>query len=590
MNWTGGTLQRTKNAKKGVVQKQRAYFARARTKLQQSPGTPAAPFRPDFLQEGDDYRDANRASSFASGSVHSTRHLARKRRAREERHEPSTARRQGHLDGQRRPKKASPHFGKDTFGSIDEREERRETRRKYTAVDSETQLLEANKRRHLKQQDWVGLTASKPVSLQYSSAKERTWVGKRRKLDGKTRASIRRSPVTFLHRSGQNELEGHHDAFMSGALPVLAAADNIRVRVGSDALTTVASTQPINYAPSQTNSDSLLFDEEVNGAAKRQGSEMMTCSGHKLAPDPRYPVDRLAEYDRSCSPQHGPTRYHNLTRRPAVHADERMRHAAGDSNALNPANLQSEATGPSYRLTHFVGGIERPFKLTFGGRSTDQIDHAASPTRNSVDTQHGHANLYAGGIETGNAPRNVGKAHETAVRRQPNPPLIDDDEPWMPYLDRRISSSGHARMDYWTGTSVLQPHVLAHDRGAEGTLRPQLTHANLLTVSASLPAPKQQSARLLDARPLPRADALKGFRNDEAFWKSCAIGSDPHSAVETIHTHDEASERSTSWATKGYASTRLPLSTAVTSVSSTPFPATPFKSLSGQVSRISDEV
>ncbi len=53
MNWTGGTLQRTKNANKGVIQKQRAHFARARTKLQQSPNSPTTPFRPDFLRDGD---------------------------------------------------------------------------------------------------------------------------------------------------------------------------------------------------------------------------------------------------------------------------------------------------------------------------------------------------------------------------------------------------------------------------------------------------------------------------------------------------------------------------------------------------------
>jgi hypothetical protein len=34
MNWTGGTLQRTKHANKGITQKQKAYFARARTHLQ----------------------------------------------------------------------------------------------------------------------------------------------------------------------------------------------------------------------------------------------------------------------------------------------------------------------------------------------------------------------------------------------------------------------------------------------------------------------------------------------------------------------------------------------------------------------------
>lgn len=360
-------------------------------------------------------------------------------------------------------------------------------------------------------------------------------------------------------------------------------------------MTTVASTQAINSAPSQTNSDSMLFDEEDNGAAHRQKSEVLPSSGHKLLTEPRSPFNRLAAFERSCSPQHGRPRYHSLTAVSEVHADERMRHAAADANALDPANVSSEATDPSYRLTHYVKGVERPFKLTFDGRSSGRIDHAASPTNSPVATQRTHANFHAKGVESGNAQRNVGKAYESAIRRQPCSSLIDDDEPWRPYLDTGITSSGQVRMDNWTGTSVLQPQVPAQSRRAEFTLRSQhgvrhnLTHANLLTVSASLPPPKQRSARLLGARPLPRADASKGFGHDEAFWKSCAIGSDPQSMIETIHTHDTASEGSTSLATKGYASTRLPLSPAVSPVSSTRSPSTPFASLSGQASRISDK-
>jgi hypothetical protein len=53
MNWTGGTLQRTKHANKGVMQRQRAYFARARTKLQQSPSTHSTPFRPEYYHNSD---------------------------------------------------------------------------------------------------------------------------------------------------------------------------------------------------------------------------------------------------------------------------------------------------------------------------------------------------------------------------------------------------------------------------------------------------------------------------------------------------------------------------------------------------------
>lgn len=53
MNWTGGSLQRTKNANRGVRQKQKAFFARARTKLQNDSNSHCAPSHPSFLRKND---------------------------------------------------------------------------------------------------------------------------------------------------------------------------------------------------------------------------------------------------------------------------------------------------------------------------------------------------------------------------------------------------------------------------------------------------------------------------------------------------------------------------------------------------------
>ena len=117
MNWTGGTLQRTKNADKGVIQKQKAYFARARTQLQQSPGTPAAPFRPEFFQDGDDRELDHHLPLLGSGSVRHTGHLARKRPEVDERYTPSSARRSRCEDDQRKSQDISIHFSKGEIGS-----------------------------------------------------------------------------------------------------------------------------------------------------------------------------------------------------------------------------------------------------------------------------------------------------------------------------------------------------------------------------------------------------------------------------------------------------------------------------------------
>ncbi|KAF2628494.1 hypothetical protein BU25DRAFT_37002 [Macroventuria anomochaeta] len=476
-------------------------------------------------------------------------------------------------------------------------EKQRERKRKGTDADIETQLLEANKKRLLKQQDWIGVAPSRPVDLQFLSIKEKSRIGKRRKSDGKSKAvTRRRSPTTFPRRAGQGELERRGDTFMR-ALPVVTAAANIRVRIGSDDLTTAASTQPKNYARSQTNSDSMLFDEEGVDAARQMESEApqsVTPSGHALAANPRSNVNQPAKSDSDFSLQHGQSAHRGLTEGPDVHANERIRYVAAEANTLDQSVQQSEATDPSYRLTHHVGGIERPLKLVFDRRSPSRVGHTASPTGQIGKAQRVHATFNAKETETGHASRNVGEAHQSVIRRPPNAPAIVDDEPWRTYLDIGTSSSGQVRVNDETGTSVPQPHVSARNTRADRTSCPQhtaqgnLTHVNLSTVSASLLAPKRRSDRLPDARPLLRTAAIKEVDDNEQVWRCfVGLGSDPQSAIDTIHTHNETSEDSMSRATKGYASTRPPLSNAV---SLTPFPSTPFRSLSGQASRISDDM
>lgn len=483
-------------------------------------------------------------------------------------------------------------------------EKQGETNREHKSTDAEVELLEANKRRLLEQQDWVGTAPSRPLDLQYSQhslAGEKTWFGNHEKFVAKSRAASRRSPVTFSHReTSRGELEGRHDTFMSGALPVLTATNGIRVRIGSDALTTAASTQHVDRASSRTDSDSMLFDEEVGSEAQQKEPKALhgePSFGHERVADPGSIGMRPVELNESCSLQQDLSGFHTLTKRPEDYANERKRrHGTGGSTTPNQSVQQSEDASPSYRLTHHVGGLERPLKLTFVGRSTGQIKPTAWSNDKPGETQRVRANIHAEEVELGHVCRNIGDAHQTTVRRHPDPPLVDNDEPWRPYLDTSISSPDRFFKHDRTRTSVPQPHVPARNRMTESKNQPQhnvqgdLTHVNLLTVAASVHAPKRPNARLLEARPLPRGDALKAFGTDEAFWRNCALGSDPKSAVETVHTHDDISEDSTAQATKGYASTRLHLSDAVTSVSSTPFPSTPLASLAGQASRISDGV
>jgi hypothetical protein len=80
MNWTGGSLQRTKNANKGTLQKQKAYFARARTHLQNRSNSPVVPFRPNYLQNDVSFELGSQISLSGSRSVRHTGKSARRHR------------------------------------------------------------------------------------------------------------------------------------------------------------------------------------------------------------------------------------------------------------------------------------------------------------------------------------------------------------------------------------------------------------------------------------------------------------------------------------------------------------------------------
>jgi hypothetical protein len=85
MNWTGGSLQRTKKANAGVLQQQKAYFAKARTHLQNSNNLPVAPFRPSYLRDTAELDLMGGKLAFGSGSVRHTGHSVKRRDERSRR-------------------------------------------------------------------------------------------------------------------------------------------------------------------------------------------------------------------------------------------------------------------------------------------------------------------------------------------------------------------------------------------------------------------------------------------------------------------------------------------------------------------------
>lgn len=107
MNWTGGTLQRTKHANKGVMQKQRAYFARARTELQQSPSTQSTPFRPEYYHNNDG-RDVG--DPFVEGTARLPRDSAGMRHSNDAHCPSPKAQRERWMKRERKAQKTEPRI------------------------------------------------------------------------------------------------------------------------------------------------------------------------------------------------------------------------------------------------------------------------------------------------------------------------------------------------------------------------------------------------------------------------------------------------------------------------------------------------
>jgi hypothetical protein len=93
MNWTGGSLQRTTKANKGVLQQQKAYFAKARIHLQHTSNSPVAPFRPSYLRDNEESDLKGGMLAFGSGSVWHTGHSVKRRDERTQREASPEARR-----------------------------------------------------------------------------------------------------------------------------------------------------------------------------------------------------------------------------------------------------------------------------------------------------------------------------------------------------------------------------------------------------------------------------------------------------------------------------------------------------------------
>ncbi|KAK8248978.1 hypothetical protein IWZ00DRAFT_312613 [Phyllosticta capitalensis] len=311
MNWTGGRLQRHSGPAKGhgeLTQRQKLHFAKARTQLYNSQHHPPTPFKPQFFASalsnltGPDYANAphiqrsaeplrtldrhaaapavahrrspakqpvpkpdHRHMSRAEGAAHLHGHDSRfmdqrpaEKRSRLENHPQAQT---AGVDALRTSRRRAPSSDDrpDVLGNMDDE-------------DTSTRL-KAEKTRLLASRDWVGLASSRPFHMAFATGNERQDIGKRRKVRRERKS--RHVKREKYHATVPTRPQHIHDdgPYMSGAI---LADDDIRIRIGTDALATqsfVGENDLHEVNSSAAPSDEMLFDTETRMVSTRPQEE-----------------------------------------------------------------------------------------------------------------------------------------------------------------------------------------------------------------------------------------------------------------------------------------------------------------------------
>jgi hypothetical protein len=466
-------------------------------------------------------------------------------------------------------------------------------KRRADGIDAETELLEANRRRLLAQDDWIGVAPSQPLHLNFPSGNEKFQIGKRRRVKGKHGATARHreqadnDSATLL----QPAHDRHNRAFVSGALGTHTR--DIRIRIGTDALTTACSTEPVRSVQSRASSDPMLFDQLGHQAESLgvQDAADSNLSGHhplnQLRTDRHNTTDRKEDWiyeqpQRYYSPPRivrGPASQNSpeLCRQETQQTYHESIKGDPTAHAMTNRDVTSEL-----RFVQQVEGVGRhPLRLAFtpsespvGDRSRDTVRNIDSRgTTHVIDAAHASDSqnglLHHIGVEP--EFRFESEAEETVASA--------DEEPWRLLVDVPEESSTHRRSSQDPEKSFLQLRSTPRSRDAERTSWSQhatqgdQTHISSSVISASLPSLRRPTTGGLNA-------GLKSLRNnhtaspilneDEQLWRNVVFGSDQQLSSQTMHTRQEGNGQTTWRGSSGY----LPLSAAVSSIRRSPFSPT----------------
>jgi hypothetical protein len=458
--------------------------------------------------------------------------------------------------------------------------------RKTPEMDTHLKLLEANRKRLLTQQDWVGIGASKPVSLRFLSSREKNKIGKRRRTTrGRGAAPRRKNGDDFRDKDHYPAKDAY--AQVLGGSGSRQTVDDIRIRIGTDAMTDICSTRLDQYTQSHASPESMLFDQEEPLAQERSAGPPVKFQLHAATNAPEQA--RVTFHAPSTGEKQ---QRHSIARRsvasPFSYASEQKRFNCDQLELLcQPTTMtlrQTESSTHDFRLTHHAHGDKRAFRLAFsdsqstagsrGGTASDV--HQIGETRPFCDLDPADASkieyvhqAYGDGEQSVGAEASAGRA-------------IVDEGPWKKYLaiSDGSSHSDTARSsilhDYPTKRHSNEAAMDWSQHATQG--RGDQSRISSSSISHSLPSlpslrrgvrdpiSAHHSDMSIIRRDRPVTTALQCTEEDEKNWQAFVFGSDENGAFPGMHSQTPETSQLGSKCSEKSSSRYLSLSRAVSSV------------------------
>jgi hypothetical protein len=308
MNWTGGKLQRhSKVGRNEVLQRQKQHFAKVRQQLQNGTSSSVVPFPPNWLAH-DQASLAEGVIPLGQGSQRPVGHYEGQQKTLEEfKMTAPVAHRLASMSRKRPPRYVGAGAGDNdihlrrkfdssgisllvvdsnrTSGSkgrvqaMSQSSSLSTRRKRLKPHPTPGDALELSRKRLLQQTDWVGLAATRPLHMTFSSRRDKNQIGKRRKIgsDSTRRHLLSSHAVQHSLASPVGYLHDEEIPFMHGALQT--APGSISIRIGNDVVPSQMATtaehlmdHPVEALFNRQSSDTMLFDEEQAQFAHRNES------------------------------------------------------------------------------------------------------------------------------------------------------------------------------------------------------------------------------------------------------------------------------------------------------------------------------